>query len=91
MVINGICYVNLWSMNITANLNVETLFNDLPTAKTSAQFILSNDVGSKTVGMGWIGKGTQIIQCNAKLETESTKSQGYARFSYPIDESWIPS
>ena len=91
MVVNGICYVNLWSMNITANLNIETLFNDLPTAKTSAQFILSNDVGSKTVGMGWIGKGTQIIQCNAKLETESTKSQGYARFSYPIDESWIPS
>ena len=73
MVINGICYVNLWSMNITADLNIETLFNDLPTAKTSAQFILSNDVGSKTVGMGWIGKGTQIIQCNAKLETESTK------------------
>ena len=91
MVVNGICYVNLWSMNITANLNVETLFNDLPTAKTSAQFILSNSVGSKTVGMGWITKGSRIIACNAILEVGTTKSQGYARFSYPIDESWIPS
>ena len=91
MVINGICYVNLWSMNITADLNIETLFDDLPTAKASAQFILSDSIGSKTVGMGWIDRGSRIIVCNAKLETESTKSQGYARFSYPIDESWIPS
>lgn len=91
MVINGICYVNIWSMNITGDLSVETIFSGLPTAKVSAQFILSNDVGSKTVGMGWIGMGTQIIQCNAKLEIGNTKSQGYARFSYPIDESWIPS
>ena len=91
MVVNGICYVNLWSMNITANLNVETLFNDLPTAKTSAQFILSDSIGSKTIGMGWISRGSRIIECNARLEVGTTKSQGYARFSYPIDESWIPS
>lgn len=90
-VINGICYVNIWSMNITGDLSVETILSGLPTAKTSAQFILSNDIGSKTVGMGWIGIGTQNIQCNAKLETGTTKSQGYTRFSYPIDESWIPS
>ena len=90
-VINGMCYVNIWSMNITSNLSVETIFNNLPTAKASAQFVLSNDVGSKTVGMGWIGVGTQNIQCNAQLEAGITKSQGYARFSYPIDESWIPS
>ena len=91
MVVNGICYVNLWSMNITANLNVETLFNDLPTAKTSAQFILSDSIGSKTIGMGWISRGSRIIECNARLEVGTIKSQGYARFSYPIDESWIPS
>ena len=91
MVVNGICYVNIWSMNITSDLNVETIFSNLPTAKASSQFILSNDSGSKTVGMGWIGIGTQIIQCNAKLETGSTKSQGYARFLYPVDENWIPS
>lgn len=90
-VINGKCYVNIWSMNITGDLSVETIFSNLPTAKASSQFVLSNDVGSKIVGMGWIGIGTQIIQCNAKLETGSTKSQGYTRFSYPIDESWIPS
>ena len=91
MVANGICYVNLWSMNITANLNIETLFNDLPTAKTSAQFILSDSIGSKTIGMGWMSRGSRIIECNARLEVGSAKSQGYARFSYPIDESWIPS
>ena len=90
-VINGMCYVNIWSMNITSNLSVETIFNNLPRAKVSAQFILSNAVGSKTVGMGWIGMGTQIIQCNVKLEDGTIKSQGYTRFSYPIDETWIPS
>ena len=78
-------------MNITADLNVATLFNDLPTAKTSAQFILSDSIGSKTVGMGWISRGSRIIECNARLEVGTIKSQGYARFSYPIDESWIPS
>ena len=90
-VINGMCYVNIWSMNITSNLSVETIFNNLPRAKVSAQFILSNADGSKTVGMGWIGIGTQIIQCNVKLEDGTIKSQGYTRFSYPIDETWIPS
>ena len=90
-VINGMCYVNIWSMNITSNLSVETIFNNLPRAKVSAQFILSNADGSKTVGMGWIGMGTQIIQCNVKLEDGTIKSQGYTRFSYPIDETWIPS
>ena len=90
-VINGICYVNIWSMNITANLSVETLFNNLPTAKAPAQFLLSNSVGSKTVGMGWISGGSSVIACNAKLEDGTAKSQGYARFSYPVAESWNPS
>ena len=90
-VINGICYVNIWSMNITSNLSVETIFNDLPRAKVSANFILSNSVGSKTVGMGWISGGSQVIACNAVLEAGTVKSQGYTRFSYPVDETWIPS
>ena len=90
-VINGICYVNIWSMNITSNLSVETIFNDLPRAKVSANFILSNSVGSKTVGMGWISGGSQAIACNAVLEAGTVKSQGYTRFSYPVDETWIPS
>ena len=90
-VINGICYVNIWSMNITSNLSVETIFNGLPRAKVSANFILSNSVGSKTVGMGWISGGSQVIACNAVLEAGTVKSQGYTRFSYPVDETWIPS
>lgn len=83
-VINGICYVTLWSMNITANLSVETLFNNLPTAKAPTQFLLSNSEGSETVGMGWTVAGGKEIACNAMLKGGTTISTGYARFSYPV-------
>ena len=78
-------------MNITSDLTVETILNGLPRAKASANFILSNLVGSKTVGMGWISEGSEVIECNTKLEAGTAKSQGYTRFSYPVDETWIPS
>ena len=83
-VINGMCYVTLWSMNITANLSIETLFDNLPIAKAPAHFLLSNSIGSETVGMGWIGVGGKEIKCNAVLKAGATVSTGYARFSYPV-------
>ena len=88
---NGVCYVNLWGINITSDLSMETIINNLPKAKVPVSFVLSNRDGSKIVGMGWIDVGKEVICCNAKLEAEGTTSRGYARFSYPVDITWIPS
>ena len=90
-VIDGTCYINLWGIDINSNLSAEILFDNLPKSTAYVSFILSDDVGSKTVGLGWIDAGSQSIRCSAKLEAGTTNSQGYIRFSYPVDTTWIPS
>ena len=90
-VVNGMCYVNLWGINITSDLSMETIIDNLPKAKVSVSFTLVDRMGSKAVGLGWIDVGKEVIYCNAKLEAEGTTSRGYARFSYPIDVTWTPS
>ena len=90
-VVNGMCYVNLWGINITSDLSMETIIDNLPKAKVPVSFTLVDRMGSKAVGLGWIDVGKEVICCNAKLEAEGTTSRGYARFSYPVDINWIPS
>ena len=43
------------------------------------------------IGCVWIEEGKQILKCTSKLGEGVTSATGYARFSYPIDETWTPS
>ena len=91
-VINGICYVNLWPINITENsFSNETILNNLPKAKAPASCIIFDIVDVKMLGSVWIEEGKQILKCTAKLGDGVTKETGYARFSYPVDKTWTPS
>ena len=91
-VINGICYVNLWPINITENsFSNETILNNLPKAKAPASCIIFDVVDAKILGSVWIEDGKQILKCTAKLGDGVTKETGYARFSYPVDKTWTPS
>lgn len=90
-IINGMCYMNFWSINITSDLNTEVILDNLPKSKAPVSFILTDATGSKSVGLGWIDAGSQVIRCNSKLEAGTSVLKGYARFSYPIDINWIPS
>ena len=90
-IVNGMCYMNFWSINITSDLNTEVILDNLPKSKAPVSFILTDATGSKSVGLGWIDAGSQVIRCNSKLEAGTSVLKGYARFSYPIDINWIPS
>ena len=90
-IVNGMCYMNFWSINITSDLNTEVILDNLPKSKAPVSFILTDATGSKSVGLGWIDAGSQVIRCNSKLEAGTSVLKGYARFSYPIDMNWIPS
>ena len=85
-VIDGICYVDLWSMSILSNLSVESILTNLPTSKVRTQVIFLNATAEKTVAMGWIPAGTGKLDCNSN----SVGSVGYATFSYPVMEDWEP-
>ena len=90
-IVNGMCYMNFWSINITSDLNTEVILDNLPKSKAPVSFILTDATGSKSVGLGWIDAGSQVIRCNSKLEAGTSVLKAYARFSYPIDINWIPS
>ncbi len=91
-VINGICYVNLWPIDITENsFSNETILDNLPKAKAPASCIIFDIVDVKMLGSVWIEEGKQILKCTAKLGDGVTKETGYARFSYPVDKTWTPS
>ena len=90
-IVNGMCYMNFWSINITSDLTTEVILDNLPKSKAPVSFILTDATGSKSVGLGWIDAGSQVIRCNSKLEAGTSVLKGYARFSYPIDINWIPS
>ena len=90
-IVNGMCYMNFWSINITSDLNTEVILDNLPKSKAPVSFILTDATGSKSVGLGWIDAGSQVIRCNSKLGAGTSVLKAYARFSYPIDINWIPS
>ena len=91
-VINGICYVNLWPINITsAPFSNEIILDKLPKAKAPASCIIFDIVDVKMIGCVWIEEGKQILKCTSKLGEGVTKETGYARFSYPVDKTWTPS
>ena len=91
-VINGICYVNLWPINITsAPFSNEIILDKLPKAKAPASCIIFDIVDVKMIGCVWIEEGKQVLKCTSKLGEGVTKETGYARFSYPVDKTWTPS
>ena len=91
-VINGICYVSLWPINITsAPFSNEIILDKLPKAKAPASCIIFDIINVNMIGCVWIEEGKQNIKCTSKLGEGVTKATGYARFSYPVDKTWTPS